>query len=162
MKRCYILFGSNQGNRETMFDDACNLIINRCGDLVGLSSFYESEPWGFEDDTWFLNRLVVVDSRLAPDEMMDRLLDIETELGRVRQSDAAGYMARPVDLDILYYGRYINASEHLTVPHPLLHLRRFALLPMCEVAPKFKHPIFQLTQKELLERCPDTSKVFKK
>lgn len=161
MKRCYILFGSNQGDREAVFDEACHLIINRCGPLVGLSSFYESEPWGFEDDAWFLNRLIVVVSTLNPDEMMKRLLDIETHLGRVRNPDVIGYSSRPIDLDILYYGKQITITDLVTLPHPLLHLRRFALMPLCEVAPYFKHPVLGLTHKKLLAICPDTSKVLK-
>lgn len=161
MKRCYILFGSNQGDSKAIFDEAYHLIINRCGVLVGISSFYESEPWGFEVNTWFINRLIVIETKLKPDKLMDELLDIETELGRVRHPEQSGYTSRLIDLDILYLGRSIMATEHLTVPHPLLHLRRFALMPMCEVAPRFRHPVLKLTQEELLERCPDTSIVRK-
>ena len=162
MKRCFILFGSNQGNREAVFDEAYHRIINRCGQLIGISSFYESEPWGFEDDTWFLNRLIVIETMLRPDELMDRLLGIEAELGRVRHPEAIGYSSRLIDLDILYYGSRVTITEHVTSPHPLLHLRRFALMPLCEVAPKFKHPVLKLTQTELLACCPDTSKVIKR
>lgn len=159
MRHCYILFGSNQGDREAIFDKACHLIINRCGQLVGLSSFYESEPWGFEDDSWFLNRLIVIESSLSADKMMNRLLDIETELGRVRHPEVPGYTSRPIDLDILYYGKQIMVTDIVTLPHPLLHLRRFALIPLCEVAPYFTHPVLGLTNKKLLAICPDTSKV---
>ena len=83
---------------------------------------------------------------------MDRLLEIETELGRVRHPEKAGYCSRTVDLDILYYGDQIINTEKVTVPHPRLHLRKFALMPLCEIIPDFLHPIFNLSQTQLLEK----------
>lgn len=157
MEKCYILFGSNMGDKAAVFGKACQLINNRCGRVVETSSAFESEPWGFEADEWFLNRVVVVETELAPEELLCRLLDIEMELGRVRHADIHGYTSRTADLDILYYGDRVIHAEQLTVPHPRLHLRRFALLPMCEVAPELIHPVFQLTQAELLQCCPDSS-----
>ena len=152
-----MLFGSNMGDKERLFADACLYINNRCGTIVKASSSYESEPWGFEADEWFLNRLVVVDTELEPKAMMQELLGIEAELGRVRHPEADGYTSRTADLDILYYGQQVITTPMLTVPHPRLHHRRFALLPLCEVAPELVHPVFQVTQRELLLRCPDDS-----
>lgn len=157
METCYVLFGSNMGNKEKIFAEACLFINNRCGTIVKVSSSYESEPWGFEADEWFLNRLIVVDTELEPEVMLRELLAIEAELGRVRHPEADGYSSRTADLDILYYGQRVIVAPKLTVPHPRLHLRRFALLPLCEVAPDLKHPVFQATQQELLQRCPDDS-----
>jgi 2-amino-4-hydroxy-6-hydroxymethyldihydropteridine diphosphokinase len=88
-------------------------------------------------------------------DLLRRLLDIEKELGRVRHPEIQGYTSRTADLDLLYYDSRIIETEALTIPHPRLHLRRFALVPLCEVAPDFKHPVFKLTQKELLEQCQD-------
>ena len=161
MERCFILFGSNMGDKNRIYVQACLLINNRCGRIVAQSSAYESEPWGFEAKEWFLNRLIVVETELEPEEMMRRLLDIETELGRVRHPEAGGYTSRTADLDILYYGSRIVLTDSLTIPHPRLHQRRFALLPMCEVAPQFVHPAFSFTQTELLRRCRDFSEVRK-
>lgn len=152
MTRCYILFGSNQGDKEALLEQACALINNRCGMLVERSSAYSTEPWGFEADEWFLNELLVVETELEPDALMDELLDIERALGRVRYPEKKGYCSRTVDLDILYYGDRIVRTEKVTIPHPRLHLRRFALEPLCELVPDFLHPEFNLSQKELLEK----------
>lgn len=157
MERCYVLFGSNMGDKEKVFADACLYINNRCGAIVEVSSSFETEPWGFEADEWFLNRLIVVETELEPESMMRELLAIETELGRVRHPEAEGYTSRTADLDILYFGQKVITTPTLTVPHPRLHLRKFALLPLCDVAPKLMHPVFQATQEELLLRCPDNS-----
>lgn len=156
-----MLFGSNMGDKNEIFAQACLLINNRCGRIVAVSSAYESEPWGFEAEEWFLNRLIVVETDLEPEEMLRQLLEIEKELGRVRHPEAEGYTSRTADLDILYFGNRITVSDNLIVPHPRLHQRRFALVPLCELVPDFVHPVFHLTQAELLERCPDDSTVNK-
>ena len=120
--------------------------------LVERSSAYFTEPWGFEAEEWFLNELLVVETDLEPDDLMDALLEIERELGRVRYPEKKGYSSRTADLDILYYGDRIIRTEKVTVPHPRLHLRRFALEPLCELVPDFLHPEFNLSQKQLLEK----------
>lgn len=152
MTRCYILFGSNLGDKEALLEQACVLINKRCGMLVERSSAYTTEPWGFEAEEWFLNELLVVETELDPDELMDELLNIEKELGRVRHPDQQGYCSRTADLDILYYGDKIIHTEKVTAPHPRLHLRKFALEPLCEVIPDFLHPVFNLSQTQLLEK----------
>ena len=157
MERCYILFGSNMGDKDAIFAHACLLINNRCGRVVQVSAAYESEPWGFEAEDWFLNRVIVVESIKGPEELLQQLLDIERELGRIRYPEINGYTSRTADLDILYYGHRVVDTDTLSVPHPRLHLRRFALVPMCEVAPELVHPVFGMTQQELLQQCPDES-----
>lgn len=157
MESCYVLFGSNMGDKENIFAEACLLINNRCGAITAVSSSYESEPWGFEASEWFLNRLIVVDTDLNPESMLRELLAIEAELGRVRHPENEGYTSRTADLDILFYGQRVIVTPTLTVPHPRLHLRRFALMPLCEVVPELMHPVFQVTQRELLHRCTDQS-----
>lgn len=157
MESCYVLFGSNMGDKENIFAEACLLINNRCGAITAVSSSYESEPWGFEASEWFLNRLIVVDTDLNPEAMLRELLAIEAELGRVRHPEKEGYTSRTADLDILYFGQRVIVTPILTVPHPRLHLRRFALMPLCEVVPELMHPVFQVTQRELLHRCTDQS-----
>ena len=161
MEKCYVLFGSNMGDKDQIFAQACLLINNRCGRIVAVSSAYESEPWGFRAKEWFLNRLIIVETELEPEEMMRQLLDIEAELGRVRHPETEGYTSRTADLDILYYGSRIVLTDNLTIPHPRLHERRFALLPLCEMVPEFVHPAFNFTQTELLRRCHDFSEVRK-
>ena len=120
-----------------------------------MSAPYESEPWGFETEEWFLNRVIVMETKMGPDDLLRQLLEIEHELGRERHPEIVGYISRTADLDILYFGQRVICTDTLIVPHPRLHRRRFALLPMCEVAPEMVHPVFGLTQVELLKRCPD-------
>lgn len=160
MTRCYILFGSNQGDKEALLEQACSLMNTRCGMVVERSLPYRSEPWGFEAEEWFLNELIVVETELDPDGLMDALMEIEHELGRVRHPEKAGYHSRTADLDILYYGDRVIRTAKVTAPHPRLHLRRFALLPLCELIPDFLHPEFNKSQQQLLENCSDNSKVY--
>lgn len=157
MTRCYLLFGSNQGDKEALLEQACRLINIRCGMLVERSSPYSSEPWGFEAEEWFLNELLVVETDLDPDALMDELMEIEKTLGRVRPIGSEGYHSRTVDLDILYYGNQTVRTEKVTAPHPRLPLRKFALMPLCEVIPDFLHPELRMSQQQLLEQCPDSS-----
>lgn len=158
---CYILFGSNMGDKNAIFECACQLINNRCGRILTVSSPYESEPWGFEAEEWFLNRLIVLETDLAPDALMTQLLDIEAGLGRVRLEGGTGYSSRTVDLDIIYYGDLVLHTAKVISPHPRLQSRRFVLEPLCEVCPDFVHPVFHLSNKDLLERCEDKLEVRK-
>ena len=158
---CYLLLGSNMGDKKSLIEKACNIIESTCGRIIKKSSLYESEPWGFETDECFLNQVVVISSSLLPDELMQRLLTIEAQLGRQRTAGKTGYASRPIDLDILYYGNEVVHTEMVEIPHPRLHLRRFTLLPLCEVNPNFVHPVFKLTQAELLKNCTDHLNVSK-
>lgn len=161
MVTCYVLFGSNKGDRFVLFDKAYTFINNRCGRVTGVSSFYESEPWGFKARNWFLNCLLMLETELPADELMTALLQIESELGRVRRPGKRGYTSRTVDLDLIYYGTETIDSKVVTVPHPRLHLRRFVLVPLCELCPDFVHPVFHLTNRELLAQCEDALEVRK-
>lgn len=155
----YILLGSNMGKREKLLNDATALIELRCGRVILKSSFYESEPWGFDAEQNFINQAICIESILSAHDLMKELLNIESELGRIRIEGHIGYQSRPIDLDIIYYGNMINEDKDLTLPHPKLHLRRFVLEPLCEIAPDFVHPILRLTNKELLEKCNDENRV---
>ena len=159
METAFILFGSNMGDKAALFDQACYYINNRCGHIEAMSSSYVSEPWGFKAEEWFLNRVIVLETEMEPETLLEALLEIERELGRVRHPEIQGYCSRTVDLDILYFGNRIVLTDTLTIPHPRMHQRRFALLPMCEVAPQLVHPAFSINQTELLERCLDLSEV---
>ena len=91
METCYILFGANMGDKNQIFAQACQLINNRCGCIAKVSEAYESEPWSFEADEWFLNRVIVLETELDPECLLVELLEIERELGRVRHPDRQGY-----------------------------------------------------------------------
>ncbi len=156
----FVLLGSNLGDREHLVNQACKMIGERCGKIVAESSLYESEPWGFQSEHWFLNQVVEVQTQLSPDEMMRQLLEIEKELGRDRSTPHEGYVSRPMDLDILYWGEdLLVESQHVIVPHPRLHQRRFTLLPLCDIAPDYVHPIMKKTNLQLLDECQDNGKV---
>ena len=156
----FVLLGSNLGDREHIVNQACKMIGERCGKIVAESSLYESEPWGFQSEHWFLNQVVEVQTQLSPDEMMRQLLEIEKELGRDRSTPHEGYVSRPMDLDILYWGEdLLVESQHVIVPHPRLHQRRFTLLPLCDIAPDYVHPIMKKTNLQLLDECQDNGKV---
>lgn len=152
----FILLGSNMGNREELLSEAIELIELRCGKVVLKSSLYESEPWGFDADNLFLNQAIAIESVLSPHDLLKELLTIEAELGRKRKENHIGYESRPIDLDIIYYDDIINNDEELILPHPRLHLRRFVLTPLCEIAPGFIHPVFKESNEVMLERCEDS------
>ena len=155
----FILLGSNMGNREELLSEAIELIELRCGKVVLKSSLYESEPWGFDAEIYFLNQSIAIESILSPHDLLNELLAIEAELGRKRKENHVGYESRPIDLDIIYYDDIINNDEDLILPHPRLHLRRFVLMPLCEIAPDFIHPIIRESNSVLLEKCEDHSEV---
>ena len=154
-----VLLGSNLGDRELLINQACKMMGERCGTIVAKSRVYETEPWGFQADNSFLNQVVRLDTALSPDELMLTLLAIEKELGRDRSTPHEGYVSRPIDLDILYFSDKIIDSQLVTAPHPRLHQRRFTLLPLCDVAPDFVHPLLKKTNLQLLDECEDNGKV---
>lgn len=151
----FVLLGSNLGDRELLVNQACKMMEERCGEIVAKSRLYESEPWGFKSEHWFLNQVVKMETSLSPDALMLELLAIEKELGRDRTTPHEGYVSRPIDLDILYFGNKIIETQLVTAPHPRLHQRRFTLLPLCDVAPDFVHPTLKKTNLQLLDECQD-------
>ena len=151
----YILTGSNSGNREEYLSQACDKLNSITGGIVFSSHIYESEPWGFDSQNAFLNQVLLINTVLQPEELMDFILDTEASAGRIRTSD--GYADRSLDIDILFFGNRIIQSHRLIIPHPRLHLRRFTLAPLCEIAPYVIHPVLGKTITELYERCDDQS-----
>ena len=155
----FVLLGSNLGDRELLVNQACKMLEERCGEIVAKSRLYESEPWGFQAEHWFLNQVVEIRTSLSPDVLMQTILTIEKELGRDRSMPHQGYVSRPMDLDILYYGKDIIDTEMVTAPHPRLHQRRFTLLPLCDIAPDFVHPLLKKSNLQLLDECQDNGKI---
>lgn len=161
----FILLGSNIGNREKLLNDAIVMIELRCGKVILKSSLYESEPWGFNAEQNFINQAICIETDLSAHDLLKELLDIELKLGRKRSTDTTNisndkvYESRPIDLDIIYYGNMINNDEVLELPHPRMHLRKFVLYPLCEIAPDYIHPILNKTNRELRDICRDFSEV---
>lgn len=149
----YLILGTNLGDRFQMLLAAEELILS-VGIKISLKSgIYESKPWGFESDQLFLNQVFAVECPFEPKDLLIKLLDIESKLGRVRSG--GGYTSRNIDIDILYYNQEVYCDDSLTIPHPRLHLRDFTLRPLCEIAPDYTHPKFKLTNVELLRELND-------
>lgn len=153
-----VLLGGNRGNVLETFDGVCNALASRIGSVAAKSSVFESEAWGFTDSQLFLNQAVILHTSLVSLECLRICLDIECEFGRVRSS-SNGYESRVIDIDILYYDSSIVNTENLTIPHPQIQQRKFALLPLVELLPDFIHPILRKTNSELLAACSDSSLV---
>ena len=143
------------GEREVMLDRARTLIEHHCGKIIKTSSVYETEPWGFEADTPFLNQALLVDTPLLPEALLNCCLRVETALGRKRPTTSGStYTSRNIDIDVLFYEEEVCSTQTLTLPHPHLHLRKFALEPLAEVAPKWIHPLFGVTALALCHALP--------
>ena len=159
MTRVYFLLGGNIGNREELLSEAIRKMTNQLGKYVQASALYETEPWGFTHEQNFLNQVVVFDSELAALDILDKTQAIEKELGRVRKTTQ--YCERTIDIDILFYGDEQIENKRLSVPHPRIQERSFALYPLEELIPEFIHPIFKKSIKQLKEECTDELKVNK-
>ena len=153
MKDLYLLLGSNLGNRRLHIEKAVGLIEARLGRATASSSYYETEPWGMSDQGLYLNKVLKLSSNQDPVRLLKALLSIESELGRLR----SGLMneARIIDIDILFYGEHVISTDVLEIPHPRIHLRKFALTPLYEIAPGLVHPVSGKTIGELLGGCCD-------
>jgi 2-amino-4-hydroxy-6-hydroxymethyldihydropteridine diphosphokinase len=140
MARAYVGLGANLGPREATLLRAVDLIAATPGiEVLELSSFVETEPVGVVDQPEFVNGAVALETSLSPRELLDALLDVERELGRVRE-EGERWGPRVIDLDLLLYGGEVVDEPGLTVPHPRLHERRFALEPLVELEPGLEIP----------------------
>ena len=158
MHTAYLLLGSNLGNRRSYLEQAKQLITVACGSIINQSGIYETAAWGITAQPSFYNQVIVLQTNLAPDLLMQTLLNIEEHIGRKR---TIKYGPRIIDIDILLINSLIQTSSLLTLPHPFLSERRFALLPLAEVAPLLLHPLANKIILELLQDCTDTLEVKK-
>jgi 2-amino-4-hydroxy-6-hydroxymethyldihydropteridine diphosphokinase len=151
----YLLFGSNLGNRPGHIRKAIDKVKQRVGEPFTLSSLYETEPWGFNHETPFLNQAAGLYTLASPHALLQELICIEQESGRFRKE--GNYEARTLDIDILFYGRDIICRDNLVIPHPRICERRFVLVPLEEIAPDFIHPVWNKSIHNLLKKCQDPS-----
>lgn len=153
----YLSLGSNLGDKLNHLQEVVLLIQSNIGRVEKISHIYETPAWGFEGED-FYNACIAVETSLSPQTLLEKLLELETTLGRERNT-SKGYASRTVDIDILYYDKEILNTDSLTVPHPHLQLRRFVLRPLADVAPQFYHPILNKDTRNLLQECKDTSAI---
>lgn len=150
MAKAYFGLGTNIGNKRRNLITAAALLAERAGDVLSISSFYETEPWGFESDNTFLNAALLLETELEPLQLLSLTQEIEKEMGRTQKSDGA-YHDRIIDLDILLYDLCVINDAALVVPHPLMHKRQFVMEPLAEIAPMLVHPVLNKTMLELAE-----------
>lgn len=158
MNRTYLLIGGNVGDRHKNLEKARQLIEAQAGKLLMQSAIYETEAWGKQDQPAFLNQVLHVETALEPLPLLQVLLKAEQEMGRKRDEK---YGPRTIDIDILLYNDLSLETNELVVPHPQLHLRRFALTPLAEIAAAEIHPLLKKSIDELLLNCPDKLSVKK-
>ena len=147
---CYIALGSNLGDRAANLAAAVDRLRATPELRVTKISSYLENPavGGPTDSPSFLNAVVEIETTLPPRALLERLLEIERELGRVRREK---WGPRVIDLDVLLYGDQVIDEPDLKIPHPLMHQREFVLRPLAEIAPGVMHPVMRKTVRELLE-----------
>jgi 2-amino-4-hydroxy-6-hydroxymethyldihydropteridine diphosphokinase len=152
----FLLLGSNLGDREAHLSNAIIGVCQNGHTLVNQSSIYETKAWGKTDQPDFLNQVIQINTILSPEALLSEMLILENKLGRTRHQK---WDARIIDIDILLFNSYVVSSPLLKVPHEQLPYRRFALMPLNEIAPSFVHPVMNKTIAELLDSCTDTLEV---
>lgn len=152
------IFGSNSGKKQELIREAIYQ-LSKIGQIVLSSSYYETEPWGFECSENFLNQITVFETSLSPEEFLKACLDTEKQLGRIRTTYGPRYSSRPIDIDLLFCDSQILNTPALTIPHPRLSERNFVLTPLAEIMPDFVHPVLGKTMTCLLAESPDQLQV---
>jgi 2-amino-4-hydroxy-6-hydroxymethyldihydropteridine diphosphokinase len=157
MSLAYLLLGSNLGDSLRQLHEAAAHISREAGVIRRKSEIYASPPWGFVHANSFLNQAIAVETEMEPGELLKALLRIEKKMGRLRKTGV--YEARTIDIDILFFDDLVMDTESLTIPHPRLHQRQFALRPMLDLAPDLLHPLLGQTIAALAAVCEDRSDI---
>jgi len=153
MSLVYLLLGTNLGDKKENLLLALEKIQQSGQTIIKTSKVHETAPWGFQHPESFYNQAVAIQTILPPQELMTLILEIEKTMGRERKMK--GYEARIIDIDIILYDDCVIQTETVTIPHPMMHLRRFVLVPLCEIASQAIHPITKLSVSQLLQECSD-------
>jgi 2-amino-4-hydroxy-6-hydroxymethyldihydropteridine diphosphokinase len=159
MYQVFLSLGSNVGDRLFYLKKGIGLLSQMAGTVRITSSVYETEPWGCSLENNFYNMTAVLETPLKPENLLAQLKKIEVLCGR--KPENVRYSDRTLDIDILIYGSKIVSAGNLKIPHPLLHERRFVLLPLAEIAPDTVHPVFNKSISQLLADCMDESRVIR-
>lgn len=154
----FLSLGSNLGDRLSYLNQAVEELELFGIKCVKKSPVYETDSWGYDDEP-YLNQVLECETFLTPEKLLEETSKIETLLGRKRT--LSGYQARTIDIDILFCDNEIIDIPQLKVPHPKIALRRFVLIPLCDIAPEFLHPVLKKTVRQLLDECEDTGRVEK-
>ena len=152
MNKAYLLTGGNVGDRVSHLKEAAENMERYSGKIMQRSSLYETAPWGKTDQAPFLNQALLLSTSLDASALLKIILEVEEKSGRKR---AEKYGPRIIDIDILFFNNEILNQPDLKIPHPQIQNRRFALQPLCEIAPGWVHPVFKKTILQLLKECPD-------
>lgn len=157
LRTTYLSLGSNLGNKLNNLQSALDLISEKVGRIIKVSSVYKTRSWGFRSDD-FLNICIEVSTNLNPESVLDKVLQIENILGRTREVSGE-YKSRIIDIDVLLFDNEIIFYKNLKVPHPRMLERKFVLVPLTEIAANVKHPIEKKTILMCLQSCTDTSEI---
>lgn len=155
MNEVFIELGGNMGNRLQLIYNAKDLLIELKCKIILQSSVYETPPWGFNATQNFYNQIIKIETEFSHYELINELQKVEKNLKRVRGEER--YESRTMDIDILFFNNLIINERYLTIPHPRLHLRKFVLIPLNEIAPELIHPVLNLSINQLLIDCTDKS-----
>lgn len=158
MNKVFLLIGGNMGDRLQNLHQAIDLLAASCGPVLQQSAVYETAAWGKTDQAAFLNQAIVLSTALSPQELITTILSVEEKMGRLRMEK---FGPRVIDIDIMFYDDAIIHEPNLIIPHPELQNRRFALVPMTEIAPRMVHPVLNKTLEQLLLECKDELPVIK-
>lgn len=160
MSVVYISLGSNMEDRVAYIQQAIKLLqSSRDFSLVRSSTLYETEPWGNKDQPWFVNAVIEAKTKFSPVELLHHCQEVEKNLGRVRDG-VARWGQRCIDIDIIFYDNEIIDLPELIIPHKFMHKRAFVLVPILELIPLYKHPVFGKTMISLHEELQEPEDVF--
>jgi len=160
LSTAYISAGSNIGDRIGYLQQANILLKDTPGvEVSAISSIYETEPVGYKDQEWFANAVLKIETDLSPSDLLAERLRIESKLGRERK-DEERWGPRTLDLDILFYDSEVVSEDDLRIPHPRMHERAYALVPMLELDPDFIHPIIGKTVLEIHNELEEPEEVY--
>lgn len=154
----YLSLGTNMGDRLQNLAEAVLRLEDRGMKLEGVSSVYETEPWGFRASTNFYNAVIAIEYNGLPEELLKVTQEIEEEMGR-KLKTSGSYESRIIDLDILFVDEKVINNANLQIPHEKMSGRKFVLAPLNELNPLFIHPLHGMAVQEMFQNCKDDGEI---